>query len=374
MNSINTGYPQLNAQATPPINTAAIEEPRATSKPLIRNKRGIGATHRRWPQHSTVTIAFKGTTKEQEELVKKGFSKFTPHINLTFKYVPGPDADIRIGPTENKGENGSSYIGINAKKAAADKLTFFMDFDREPENVIATAVHEGLHAIGVLHEHQHPDRSITFNKEKVLERFKEADDPQKTMQSAVLDTVKRQKNGPMFTPYDPLSIMHYEFESEDLNGAPAIPKNNELSAGDIALLRLMYPPRPLPSLENSIAQLHATAATAKLWPDLSTVTVSLLGMGDEQKKFVKHNIEKLQPYINTHIKFTDKANSNIRITLTDNGKSWSETGTDANSAAPSAPTMGIHWDSNKKKTTRDVKHMFAKALGFTSITLPKNTA
>lgn len=33
--------------------------------------------------------------------------------------------------------------------------------------------------------------------------------------------------------------------------------------------------------------------------------------------------------------------------------------------------MGIHWDPNRKNTARDIKHMFAKALGFTNVTLPK---
>jgi hypothetical protein len=230
-----------------------------------------------------------------------------------------------------------------------------------------------MHAIGVLHEHQHPDRTIEFDEKELDKTFKDAAAPKKLAKETVLDTIKRQKNGPTFTPYDQKSIMHYEFTSKELNGGAAVLKSNELSDGDIALLRLMYPPRPLPSIDDSIKKLQATVATTKLWPDLSTVTVSLLGMNDEQKKLVIHNIEKLQPYVNTSIKFTDNADGDIRISLTDGGKSWSDIGTDAKNKAPSDPTMGIHWDANKKKTARDIKHMFAKALGFTNITLPKKS-
>lgn len=374
MNSINTSYPPANTPTTSPIATADLEEAQVTPEPLSRPKRGIGATHRRWPQHSTVSIAFQGINKEQEALVQTAFSKITPHVNLKFKYVPGPDADIRVGPSVVKGQNGSSYVGTDAKRAPATAPTLFMDFNRKPEQVIATALHEGLHAIGLIHEHQHPDRTIQFDEQEILPRFKDSDNPQKSMKADILDKIKRQKNGPLFTTYDPKSIMHYEFTSDELKGSPAIIKNNELSAGDIATLKSMYPPRPLPRLEDSLNQLQATAATAKLWPDLSTVTVSLFGMTQEQKKFVTHNIEKLQPYINNHIEFIEQATGDIRISLNNEGKSWSEIGTDAKNVKLSDPTMGIHWDANKKKTARTIKNLFAKAVGFTNITLPKKSA
>lgn len=373
MNTLNSSYSPASIHIANSATIPTDEEAQVRPTPRTRSKRGIGATHRRWPQNSTVTIGFQEVKKEQEDLIKAAFSKISPHVNLKFKFVAGPDADIRVGPNTVKGQNGSSWVGIQAKTAPATEPTLSIDFNRPAEKVIATALHEGMHAIGVLHEHQHPDRTIEFDEKELDKTFKDAADPKELAKETVLDTIKRQKNGPTFTPYDQKSIMHYEFTSKELNGGAAVLKSNELSEGDIALLRLMYPPRPLPSIDDSIKKLQATVATTKLWPDLSTVTVSLLGMNDEQKKLVKHNIEKLQPYVNTSIKFTDNADGDIRISLTDGGKSWSDIGTDAENKAPSDPTVGIHWDANKKKTARDIKHMFAKALGFTSITLPKKS-
>lgn len=375
MSVINNSYRQTYTHVENPTTTTINEPTQVESTPHSRSKRGIGANPRRWPQNSTVTIGFIGTTPEQEELIKKGFSKFTPYINLTFKYVAGADADIRVGPNDGTGENGSSYVGTDARKAPAGKPTLFINFNRKPDEIVATAAHEGLHAIGVLHEHQHPDRTIEFDKTELLKRATGLKDPEKTLKNWVLDTVKRQKNGPIFTEYDQKSIMHYTFTSKELKGAPEIEKNNELSSGDIELInKKMYPLPPHPSREDSIKQLKATAVVKKLWPEYSKVTVSLYGMDDEQKKFVKHNVEKLQPHINNHVVFTDQDDGDIRISLSADGTSWSQIGTDAKSTDTSKPTMGIHWDANKKKTARAVKHMFAKALGLTDITLPKNSA
>lgn len=374
MNTI--GRPYIPQSATPTIsNHSNDNQPQTTdSAPGIRTKRGIGATARRWPQHSTITIALNGMTEDQQKLVKQGLGKITPHINLNFKYVPGPDADIRISPSSEKGSNGSSRVGTDAKKAKPLEPTMLFNFNRPPENIIATVVHEGLHAIGVLHEHQHPDRKMSFDETALKPRFEGSKNLEKDIKDNITKIIKRQKNGPTFTQYDPKSIMHYEFTSKELNGAPAIPKNNELSKGDIALLRTLYPPRTGPSIKETIEKLNATVVLNKLWPAVSTVTISLLDMTDEQKKFVTHNIKKLQPYLSTQTQFTDQADGDIRISLSTDGKSWSAIGSDARNIDPSAPTMSLHWGANKKDTARAVKQLFAQALGFTSITLPKNTA
>ena len=375
MSVINNSYRQTYTHVENPTTTTINEQTQVESTPLSRSKRGVGAIHRRWPQNSTVTIGFIGTTPDQEALIKKGFSEFTPYINLTFKYVAGADADIRVGHNETTGLNGSSYVGIDARKAPAGKPTFFINFNRTPEEIVATTIHEGLHAIGVLHEHQHPDRTIKFDKAELLKGTKELKDPEKTLKNNILDTVKRQKNGPIFTEYDQKSIMHYPFTSTELKGAPEIKKNNKPSLGDVKLIgKNMYPLPPHPSREDSIKQLKATAVVKKLWPENTKVTVSLYGMDDAQQKFVKHNIEKLQPHVNNHVVFTDQNDGDIRISLSADGTSWSQIGTDAKSTDTSQPTMGIHWDANKKKTARAVKHMFAKALGLTDITLPKKSA
>lgn len=374
MNTINNSYAPRYVPMESSTIAATHEETQVESPARSRSKRGIGATHRRWPQNSTVTVSFQGTTKEQEVLVKKGFGMFSPYVNLTFKFVTGTDADIRVGPNDGTGENGSSHVGTDALKDRTGKPTLLLNFNRTPEEIIATSAHEGLHAIGVLHEHQHPDRTITFDKDELLKRTQGLKDPEKTLKNWVLDPIKRQKNGPMFTPYDQKSIMHYTFTSAELKGAPAIEKANELSSGDKELIGKMYPLPPKISLEDSIKDLKATAVVKKLWPENSKVTVSLFGMNDEQKKFVKHNIEKLQPHLNNHITFTDQSDGDIRIGLSSDGTSWSQVGTDAKSTDISSPTMGIHWDSDKKKTARAIKHTFAKALGFTNIVLPKKSA
>lgn len=375
MSVINNSYRQTYTHIENPTTTTINEQTQVESTPRSRSKRGIGAIHRRWPQNSTVTIGFIGTTPDQEALVKKGFSEFTPYINLTFKYVAGTDADIRVGHNDRPGLNGYSYVGTDARKAPAGKPTLFIDFNRKPEEIVATTIHEGLHAVGVLHEHQHPERTIEFDKAELLKRAEKLEDPEKTLTNNALDTIKPQKNGPIFTGYDQKSMTHYAFTSKELKGAPEIKKNTKLSLGDIELLsKKMYPIPPHPSREDSIKQLKATAVVQKLWPEHSKVTVSLYGMGDEQKKFVKHNIEKLQPHVNNHVVFTDQNDGDIRISLSADGTSWSQIGTDAKSTDTSQPTMGIHWDANKKKTARAVKHMFAKALGLTDITLPKKSA
>ena len=370
----NLPSPTYNPLTLIPLNTSPPEDSSTQTAPLARSKRGIALKDKRWKVGSTVTISLSRLDENQKKLVIKAFDNITPHINLNLKFVDSANADIRIDNTSRKGSSGYSFNGTDALKRPKNEPTMGFNFDRSPEAVIGTISHESLHALGVLHEHQHPDRTITFNKEALRKTaFVSHPNPERVIKSDITDTHSRTKNNPEITEYDKDSIMHYSFSSEALNGADAIIKKDKLSKGDEALLRKLYPFDPRPTVEDSLKALNATAIKAKLWPPEKAITVSLHNMGQEDMKFIKHNINKLAPHLPVNLKFTEQENADIRIHLTQDKASSSLPGTDAKNAAPSEPTMTINLTGSKKDAARTVKKLFALAMGLENVKIPKES-
>ena len=340
--------------------------------PLKRSKRGIARTSHTWPTGSTVTLSLGTLTAPQQEQVKRAIDKIAPHINLDLKCVSGEAADIRIGTIPGSGAQGWSAIGTGAKSFAQDEITMGLTFADPPEKMVSVIAHEILHALGVMHEHQHPDRTLTFNKKAVTQLFQGTPDPAESADYNILNFWDRRDTQLLFTPYDKRSIMHYSFTSEQLNGAKAVTQSDHLSKGDINLLRQLYPFDQRPPLQHTLKKLDTTAVTQKLWPAQTVVTVSLNNMGDDAKKLVKHNINKLAPYLPVHVKFVDH-DADIRIFPEPTPRSWSRIGTDAKNVSASDPTMGIYLDGPKKDTARAIKQMFARAMGLGNVKIPKDS-
>lgn len=338
---------------------------------LKRSKRGIVQIDTAWPTGKTLNISVGRLTSDQQKLVQQAISTIAPHVNLNLNLVQSAAGDIRIGAIPNDTPSWSA-VGVGANNYAHDEITLGLVFDDSPEYTVSEITHEILHALGFLHEHQHPDRTTTFNKGLITERFEKHTDPAKVAEANILNAHNPQDPNLVFTPYDKDSILHYGFTSAELNGANIIPTPLKLSQGDIEVLRELYPFDQRPTLKASLSTLNATAVTDKLWPTQSAVTVSIQNMNSHEIKFIKHNINRLAPYLPVNVKFVDH-DADIRITLERTSTSWSYTGTDAKNVPPSQPTMGINLGGSRKNNANVVKQAFARALGLENVKIPKNT-
>lgn len=80
----------------------------------------------------------------------------------------------------------------------------------------------------------------------------------------------------------------------------------------------------------------------KLWPQFSTLRISMVGMTKEQASFTRENTNKWAPYVNLTFEFTDRHDADIRISANNTIRGGSSlVGTDAKTAPPDEPTMEI---------------------------------
>lgn len=79
------------------------------------------------------------------------------------------------------------------------------------------------------------------------------------------------------------------------------------------------------------------AETANLWPQNSTLKISLYGLDEKTKKLIKEEASKLLPHINLKFEFTDERGGDIRITLFKG--TWSAVGTEAKTLPVDEPTL-----------------------------------
>lgn len=339
------------------------ESPENQSAPLRRNKRGVALFERLWPQNSNLTISLANMDEREKALTKANINQWVPHINLKLIFVETPDADIRITSISAPAA-GWSRIGKDAKEIPSSEFSMGINFKNDDNKVIRTIQHEFGHALGLDHEHKHPDRTLEFDKEKLYAYAQSVGMSKAETDSQILFKYHQKRLKIKTSDYDKKSIMHYEFASDLLKDGKGIGMNIELSEDDINFIKTLYP-RSLPLPAETARYFNASATVSKLWPNHSTVTLSLLNMSDAQKKFTQEHIALMQPYINLKLEFIEGPRGDIRIAPTAKGKkSWSAIGTDAKRVHLSKPTMGIDFDSKKKYPSLFMKNLFAQALGF----------
>lgn len=205
---------------------------------LIRNKRGVASLDKTWPQHSVLKISLLNMTAEQKQVTKENINKWAPHTNLFFKFTDKPDGDIRI-TADNKTKAAWSRVGTDAKRVPVPEPTMSIGFDRPPASVAATIQHEFGHALGLRHEHQHPDRTLDLNKAQI---YKEYESRGKERYEANHDIIRPFiRREVKLSTYDQNSIMHYGFSESLVNDAKAISKPTQLSEGDKGFIQSVYP-------------------------------------------------------------------------------------------------------------------------------------
>lgn len=224
----------------PPLDNSSphnAEQPSVSSP--NRAKRGVAFPSDLWPQNSTIKISMSGMTPEQEQFTKNNINKWAPHVNLKFEFTNEANADVRIAGN-NTAYAGSSKVGKNSKTPPTDAPSMSIGFANGlGEKTAGQVIHEFGHALGLKHEHQHPDRTLDFNKKTVYKHYESLGKPRSDGDSQMLNTFNPDKI--YSSEYDQRSIMHYPFPGNFLNNNTPTPENNELSATDIQFISRMYP-------------------------------------------------------------------------------------------------------------------------------------
>jgi hypothetical protein len=197
----------------------------------------------KWPIGSTITVKFLEGAKSLQERVQKVAEEWTggDMAKITFRVTDDDDADIRIAFQQG---NGSwSYLGTDCRRIPRNEHTMNYGWlsstspDRELRPVV---LHEFGHALGLIHEHQNPNRPIKWNKTAVYEDLQ---GPPNNWTKAQVDRNMFKKYDPdalESTETDPLSIMMYPIPKAWTIDDFSAGFNTKLSATDRKFIQENY--------------------------------------------------------------------------------------------------------------------------------------
>ena len=207
----------------------------------IANKMAI-VVSKMWATGRVLRVRFLDGSDSVQAKVMHFAKVWERYANLRFNFVPSGPAEIRIAFKQGAGS--WSYMGtdclliINQEEPTMnfgwfDESTSDMEFSR-------TTLHEFGHAIGCIHEHQHPENPIPWDKEKVYAFYAKHGWDRPTVDQQVF--ARYDQSITNFSAYDKTSIMHYPIPVELLTNAQyATELNTKLSPEDMAFALKSYP-------------------------------------------------------------------------------------------------------------------------------------
>lgn len=201
-----------------------------------------GETGKFWPNGSTLNVGWIGGTTRQRSEAWKRFQQIDALTGLQFTKTLGV-TQIRVSFDLTKGH--WSYVGRDNLAIAATKPTMnlaleagiFGDHASEWQRV---ALHEICHAIGLSHEHNHPQAGIPWNVPKVIAYYRQT---QGWSEAQTRYQVLNRYTGSQFngTAYDKDSLMQYPVEPSLTTNGFYVDWNRKLSPMDISFLSRIYP-------------------------------------------------------------------------------------------------------------------------------------
>ena len=196
-----------------------------------------------WPQKTKLRVLFIEGTDRQQAAAWKRFQKVDALINLSFELVKTGPAEIRVG----FGPLGHwSYVGKGCLAVPANQRTMNLQLDAsiiggDPDNEWdRVAIHEVCHAVGLQHEHQHPQAHIPWNIPAVLSYYKQTQGWSEAQTRAQVLNPPKVKNW-SGTPFDATSIMEYPVPKFLTTNGFSVGWNARLSKQDIGFLKQLYP-------------------------------------------------------------------------------------------------------------------------------------
>ena len=212
-----------------------------------------------WPQRHQIRACFMDGPVEAKQHVRQLFTDILKLTNLTL----GPDQQCGVGPTDVQISFATkkacySYLGRQSR-ARIQKYPNLptiglcdLTGPQWSDAADGTIRHELMHALGAIHEHQHPEGQCVneFDLNYMQQAHLFDEDPVKNLQKIFnnieIITKSYSVEEIAMLPYDPKSIMHYQlnpqyFLLKDKSPCYLRYENTELSDADKSFLRRLYP-------------------------------------------------------------------------------------------------------------------------------------
>lgn len=229
----------------------AIEENPANA-PVLRFRPGLGVapspplalaalTGKKWRSERTLRVRFLDGLPEVQAKVEEFAHQWSQHANIKLEFVSDSEAEIRILFQD---QGSWSYVGTDSLSVDSNDPTMNFGWlepgssDAEYSRVV---LHEFGHALACIHEHQHPEAGIPWDKEAVYRHY--SGPPNYWSRAQVDHNLFRTYSKAMtqFSKFDRESIMLYAIPNEFTIGDFEVGWNRVLSRTDREFVGVMYP-------------------------------------------------------------------------------------------------------------------------------------
>lgn len=198
----------------------------------------------KWQPGTQVTVHFmEGDPDLQARVAAVAKEWSGPQMaNVDLKFVDSADADVRVAFEQG---NGSwSYLGTVCHQIPSGQPTMnygWLTPDSDDRELRRVVLHEFGHALGLIHEHQNPNRPIAWNRAAVIA---DLSGPPNNWDPATIENNMFKKYDPAdlsSTPVDSHSIMLYPIPASWTTDGFSAGMNGELSDTDKEFIRSAYP-------------------------------------------------------------------------------------------------------------------------------------
>ncbi|RMN51631.1 Matrixin [Pseudomonas syringae] len=200
-----------------------------------------------WARGRTLKILFqKNPPAILTAPIVEAAKKWLPHINLKFEFVTDGTSDIRIGFNEHLNW---SAIGTDALLAGQNEPTmefnvkelYTAELNPLPE-LTRIVLHEFGHALGAVHEHQHPQANIPWNEPLLRPLLLQTGLSDEEINTNFFDRYEAADFH--YSAYDRDSVMHFDIPNGlTLGDFEIINVGKTLSPKDIEVMSAIYPDR-----------------------------------------------------------------------------------------------------------------------------------
>lgn len=222
---------------------------------------GIAFKKKLWKNGQTLNIAFRNGSDFEKNTVIHAAETWQKYVNLKFKIYKTtlgkniPKAlkkNTIIIKFNNESTVGNSLAGTDINGLfGLGKQDTVIGSAGPMENFLSLALHEIGHAIGLAHEHSHPD-SVNFIKESERVSFNNPEG----FDSDYNNQVFTKRSDFKLSKYDPTSVMHYRqfADAREFKSPEEWAKARMLSFNDKSFASSLYP-KEIPLTSSDIEEL-----------------------------------------------------------------------------------------------------------------------